>query len=177
MYYTDKRHETGGIPKADTYPLQEWRMRDRLKTVSAALAICLNIGVDPPDVVKTNPTAKLECWIDPMTPTTAAPKVMEQIGKKLQEQYESLSIRTRYKQYLDPSVEETKKFCISLRQTPRTNEYCSTIMVTASLPTPSGEMWVFNKNYTQYIPISLYEVQSYLISPCLYVFDCSMLAT
>ena len=63
MYYTDKRHETGGVPKPDTYPLQEWRMRDRLKTVSAALAICLNIGVDPPDVVKTNPTAKLECWI------------------------------------------------------------------------------------------------------------------
>jgi len=174
MYYTDKRHETGGIPKADTYPLQEWRMRDRLKTVSAALAICLNIGVDPPDVVKTNPTAKLECWIDPMTPTTAAPKVMEQIGKKLQEQYESLSIRTRYKQYLDPSVEETKKFCISLRR----NAKDERILLHYNghgvpLPTPSGEMWVFNKNYTQYIPISLYEVQSYLISPCLYVFDCS----
>jgi regulator-associated protein of mTOR len=174
MYYTDKRHETGGIPKADTYPLQEWRMRDRLKTVSAALAICLNIGVDPPDVVKTNPTAKLECWIDPMTPTTAAPKIMEQIGKKLQEQYESLSIRTRYKQYLDPSVEETKKFCISLRR----NAKDERILFHYNghgvpLPTPSGEMWVFNKNYTQYIPISLLTVQSWLISPCLYVFDCS----
>ena len=149
-------------------------MRDRLKTVSAALAICLNIGVDPPDVVKTNPTAKLECWIDPMTPTTAAPKVMEQIGKKLQEQYETLSIRTRYKQYLDPSVEETKKFCISLRR----NAKDERILFHYNghgvpLPTPSGEMWVFNKNYTQYIPISLYEVQSWLISPCLYVFDCS----
>lgn len=174
MYYTDKRHETGGIPKDETYPLQEWRMRDRLKTVSAALAICLNIGVDPPDVVKTNPTAKLECWIDPMTPTTAAPKVMEQIGKKLQEQYETLSIRTRYKQYLDPSVDETKKFCISLRR----NAKDERILFHYNghgvpLPTPSGEMWVFNKNYTQYIPISLYDVQSWLISPCLYVFDCS----
>lgn len=50
MYYTDKRHETGGKPKEDnqTFPLQEWRMRDRLKTVSAALVLCLNIGVDPP---------------------------------------------------------------------------------------------------------------------------------
>ncbi|CAZ80637.1 unnamed protein product [Tuber melanosporum] len=64
MYYTDKRHETGGNPKEETqtFPLQEWRMRDRLKTVSAALVLCLNIGVDPPDVVKTNPCAKLECW-------------------------------------------------------------------------------------------------------------------
>lgn len=48
MYYTDKRHETGGKPKEETFPLQEWRMRDRLKTVSAALVLCLNIGVDPP---------------------------------------------------------------------------------------------------------------------------------
>lgn len=50
MYFTDKRHETGGNPKEETknYPLQEWRMRDRLKTVSAALVLCLNLGVDPP---------------------------------------------------------------------------------------------------------------------------------
>ena len=25
--------------------------------------LCLNIGVDPPDVVKTNPCARKECWI------------------------------------------------------------------------------------------------------------------
>lgn len=48
MYYTDKRHETGGNPKAEKTPLQEWRMKDRLKTVSAALVLCLNLGVDPP---------------------------------------------------------------------------------------------------------------------------------
>lgn len=79
-------------------------MKDRLKTVSAALAICLNIGVDPPDVVKTNPTSKLECWVDPTSTTGGGQnKIMEQIGKKLQEQYETLSLRTRYKQYLDPS--------------------------------------------------------------------------
>ena len=33
-----------------------------MKTVSAALIMCLNIGVDPPDVVKTNQSSKLECW-------------------------------------------------------------------------------------------------------------------
>lgn len=50
MYYTDKRHETGGNPKdeAETFQIQEWRMRDRLKTVSAALVVCLNVGTDPP---------------------------------------------------------------------------------------------------------------------------------
>jgi regulatory associated protein of mTOR len=115
MYYTDKRHETGGNPNEESpFVLKEWRMKDRLKTVSAALAICLNIGVDPPDVVKTVPCATMEAWINPVG--VQAPKALELIGKNIQQQYETLSIRTRYKQYLDPSVEETKKFCVSLRR-------------------------------------------------------------
>ena len=44
---------------------QGWRMRERMKTVSVALVICLNVGVDPPDVTKTSPCARVECWIDP----------------------------------------------------------------------------------------------------------------
>ena len=35
----------------------------QLKTWSVALGLCLNIGVDPPDVVKTTPCARKECWI------------------------------------------------------------------------------------------------------------------
>lgn len=34
----------------------------QIKTVSVALVLCLNVGVDPPDVVKTNPCARMECW-------------------------------------------------------------------------------------------------------------------
>ena len=34
-----------------------------MKTVSVALVLCLNVGVDPPDVVKISPCAKLQCWI------------------------------------------------------------------------------------------------------------------
>ena len=45
----------------------QWRSRERMKTVSVALVVCLNVGVDPPDVIKTAPCAKLECWIDPHT--------------------------------------------------------------------------------------------------------------
>ncbi|CAG8664921.1 6272_t:CDS:1, partial [Racocetra persica] len=89
-------------------------MRERLKTVSGALVLCLNIGVDPPDIVKPSPCAKLECWVDPFSvPPT---KALDAIGKNLQAQYEQLSIRTRYKQYLDPSVDEMKKFCTNLRK-------------------------------------------------------------
>ena len=176
MYYTDKRHDTSGLPRhaAGSWANPDWRMRDRLKTVSAALAICLNIGVDPPDVVKTNPSAKLEAWVDPTSNTGQQTKMMEQIGKRLQEQYETLSLRTRYKQYLDPSVDETKRFCQSLRR----NAKDERILFHYNghgvpLPTQSGELWVFNKNYTQYIPVSLYDLQYWLAGPSLFVYDVS----
>ncbi|KHJ35166.1 putative wd repeat-containing protein mip1 [Erysiphe necator] len=172
MYFTDKRHETTGNPKVTGFQLQEWRMRDRLKTISAALAVCLNIGVEPPDQLRTNPGALLEAWEDPMCHPVQ--KSLENIGKSLQEQYETLSIRTRYKQYLDPTIEETRRFCLSLRR----NAKDERILFHYNghgvpKPTPSGEIWVFNKNYTQYIPVSLYDLQTWLQAPTIYVWDCS----
>ena len=176
LYYTDKRHDTSGIPKmsADAWSNADWRMKDRLKTVSAALAICLNLGVDPPDVIKTSPCAKLESWVDPTATTGGSTKTMEQIGKKLQEQYETLSLRTRYKQYLDPSIEETKRFCVSLRRNAKDERVLFHYNGHGvPLPTASGELWVFNKNYTQYIPIGVYDLQSWLAGPSLFVYDVS----
>lgn len=172
MYYTEKRHETTGKALPLNYTLQDWRQRDRLKTVSAALAVCLNIGVDPPDQLKTVPGAKMEAWTDPTV--SGGQKALENIGKALQQQYETLSIRTRYKQYLDPSVEETKKFCISLRR----NAKDERVLLHYNghgvpKPTASGEIWVFNKNYTQYIPVSLYDLQHWLQAPTIFVWDCS----
>lgn len=38
-------------------------LKFQMKTVSVALVLCLNVGVDPPDIVKTQPCARLECWI------------------------------------------------------------------------------------------------------------------
>ncbi|KAI6778211.1 WD repeat-containing protein-like protein [Emericellopsis cladophorae] len=172
MYFAEKRHETTGKPGALPYELQEWRQRDRLKTVSAALAVCLNIGVDPPDQLKTNPGAKLEAWTDPTLPP--AQKALENIGKALQAQYENLAIRARYKQYLDPSVEETKRFCISLRRNAKEER----VLLHYNghgvpKPTASGEIWVFNKTYTQYIPVSLFDLQHWLQAPTIFVWDCS----
>ncbi|XP_044721654.1 target of rapamycin complex 1 subunit mip1 [Hirsutella rhossiliensis] len=172
MYFTDKRHETTGKPKPLEYDLQDWRQRDRLKTVSAALAVCLNIGVEPPDQLKTTPGAKLEAWTDPTIPPIQ--KALENIGKALQAQYETLAIRARYKQYLDPSVEETKKFCVSLRR----NAKDERVLLHYNghgvpKPTASGEIWVFNKTYTQYIPVSLYDLQHWLQAPTIFVWDCS----
>lgn len=172
MYYTDKRHETTGKPKSPGFEVQDWRMRDRLKTVSAALAVCLNLGVEPPDQLRTNPGAKLEAWNDPGK--TPVAKALEGIGNSLQAQYETLSMRTRFKKYLDPSIEETKKFCTSLRR----NAKDERVLLHYNghgvpKPTASGEIWVFNKKYTQYIPVSLYDLQSWLQAPTIFVWDCS----
>ena len=176
MYFTDKRHDTGGKPKDDAQikPPEKWRDKDRQKTVSAALVLCLNIGVDPPDIVKTNPTATMECWTDTTNTTTSNSKLMEIIGKKLQDQYENMSIKTRYKQYLDPSIEETKKFCTSLRRNAKEERVLFHYNGHGvPLPTPSGEFWVFNRDYTQYIPVSMYDLQAWLGGPSFYIYDVS----
>ncbi|KAL6713653.1 Target of rapamycin complex 1 subunit kog1 [Lecanora helva] len=176
MYFTDKRHETGGKPtdSAQVRPPEKWRDKDRQKTVSAALVLCLNLGVDPPDLIKTNPCASMECWQDTMNSTASNNKLLEIIGKRLQEQYENMSIKTRYKQYLDPSIEETKKFCVSLRRNAKEERVLFHYNGHGvPLPTPSGEFWVFNRDYTQYIPVSMYDLQTWLGGPCFYIYDIS----
>ena len=37
----------------------------------------------------------------------------------------------------------------------------------------NGEIWVFNRSYTQYIPLSLYDLQAWMGSPSIFVYDCS----
>ncbi|EXX56606.1 Kog1p [Rhizophagus irregularis DAOM 197198w] len=172
VYYTEKRHISTTVQNREEGSVQDWRMRERLKTVSGALVLCLNIGVDPPDVVKPSPCAKLECWVDPFALPPA--KALDAIGKNLQAQYEQLSIRTRYRQYLDPSVDEMKKFCTNLRKSAKEERILFHYNGHGvPKPTASGEIWCFNKHFTQYIPVSLGDLQSWLGSPCVYVYDCS----
>lgn len=176
MYFVQKRHESGGTPKKTSQKsdAQDWRMKDRLKTVSAVLPICLNIGVDPPDVFKTSPSAKLECWIDPTAVSASgANNAISQIAKALQGQYEQLSMRTRYKVLSDPTSDELKKYCTTMRKNAKDERILFHFNGHGvPKPTPSGEIWVFNKNYTQYIPISLFDLQSWLGAPSILVYDC-----
>lgn len=185
IYFDDKRHNTNGNPVTDAMkrlpayaknhqPIRDWKvMKERQKTISAVLVLCLNLGVDPPDIMKTYPCAKLEAWCDPSAfPDTK--KAIEAIGKNLQSQYETLSLRTRYKQLLDPCVEDVKRFCNTLRR----NAKDERILFHYNghgvpQPTASGEIWVFNRGYTQYIPISLYDLQTWLGAPVIFVYDCN----
>jgi hypothetical protein len=363
----------------DATAVSKWRQKEKLKTTAVALVLCLNIGVDPPDVIKTSPCARLECWVDPlsMQPAKAletigaqrlpaasgrhaqillpceqrvasrlvaaacsaaaehlddllhadaadasssslpAPEVLhaepchqrsfasplgppgacslahqlqhhhQQLpgpaawptalvllppaGKNLQAQYERWQPRAKYKMHLDPTVEDVKKLTVSCRRTakvgggggggllfwharggcwrvlwvclwgmtvtcwrtaqggrllqvllvglqqarthsaamkpligkPAPGATCCrylctsaphpTTMCTCLLlqnervlfhynghgvprPTANGELWVFNSRYTQYIPLSIYELQTWLGTPCIYVLDCSAAA-
>lgn len=60
----------------------KWRLKERMKTGCVALVLCLNITVDPPDVIKISPCARIEAWIDPFS--MAPPKALETIGKKFE---------------------------------------------------------------------------------------------
>ncbi|XP_072382819.1 regulatory-associated protein of mTOR [Diabrotica undecimpunctata] len=149
-----------------------WRMKERMKTVSVALVLCLNVGVDPPDVVKTQPCARLECWIDPTTMSSS--KALEKIGQSLQTQYERWQPRARYKQSLDPTSDEVKKLCTSLRRNAKEERVLFHYNGHGvPKPTSNGEIWVFNRTYTQYIPLSIYDLQTWMGAPSIYVYDCS----
>ena len=40
-------------------------------------------------------------------------------------------------------------------------------------PTRNGELWVFGKHHTHYMPVSVYELRNWLGEPSVFVLDCS----
>lgn len=149
-----------------------WRLKERVKTVSVALVLCLNVGVDPPDVIRTDPCAHLECWLDPLADEPQ--KAIESISLCLEKQYEQWQSRARYKKCLDPTVEEVKRLCTSLRRYSKDDRVLFHYNGHGvPKPTTKGEIWVFNEKYTQYIPLSIYDLQQWVSAPAIYVFDCS----
>nr|XP_034361494.1 regulatory-associated protein of mTOR isoform X3 [Arvicanthis niloticus] len=101
-------------------------------------------------------------------------KALETIGANLQKQYENWQPRARYKQSLDPTVDEVKKLCTSLRRNAKEERVLFHYNGHGvPRPTVNGEVWVFNKNYTQYIPLSIYDLQTWMGSPSIFVYDCS----
>jgi regulator-associated protein of mTOR len=152
----------------------EWRMKERMRTISAALVMCLNIGVDPPDVVKPQPCARLECWLDPLA--MPPQKALDTIGNALQQQYERWlpPQKARYKLSLDPTLEEIRKLGSAMRKGSKEERVLFHYNGHGvPRPTPNGEIWVFNKTFTQYIPLSIFDLQQWLGTPSIYVFDCS----
>lgn len=77
----------------------------------------MNVGVDPPDIVKPQPCAKTECWVDPFT--MPPDKSLDIISLNLLKQYENYHPKARYKLALDLKLDDVKKLCTSLRRNAR----------------------------------------------------------
>ena len=131
-------------PKPDA-PLNPWRIHDRLKTANGAIVLCLNIGVDPPDIVKPNPCAQLECWTHPNPDKPV--KSLNVISEKLKSQYRRWQNKAHYMIAADPTMAYIKRVCVALRRTAK-NERVLFHYNGHGMPWPTakGDIWVFNHN-------------------------------
>jgi hypothetical protein len=93
--FSEEDREVGAGAEEVSQP--SWRLKERMKTVGVTLIVCLNIGVDPPDLVKPPPTAfaRKQCWYDPLS--APKQKALENIGNALQQQYEKWQPKAKYK--------------------------------------------------------------------------------
>ena len=151
--------------------------KQSVKTTCIILALCLNIGVDPPDVSKPFKCANLESWVNPDKVPTSQ-NVCEVIAHKLENNYKQFFPRISIQKSLDPCIEKLS----GLFQACRRNYRSGRILVHYNghgVPAPSenGEIWVFNRDYTQYIPLSFQDVQCYLDCPVMWIFDCNSAGT
>jgi len=163
------------ISPSNLVQIPHWTQPPKHRTACAALFLCLRLGFDPPDIVKASPAPKLEAWTDPKQ----LPKetVLDTISKRLQQQFESLApthARVKFKTYADVYAEEFKKTLLGLRKYSRYDR-CLVYYNGHGVPkpTPTGEIWVFNKAYTQYIPIRLYDILTWVGTPVVFIWDCN----
>lgn len=151
-----------------------WRIKDRMKTVGVCLVLALNIGTDPPDLHKPTPCAKLQCWLDPTSISRA--KAKERIGERLEQQYSKWQQRSKlkYRRALDPTVDMVKELCFRMRESAKQER----VLLHYNghgvpRPTANGEIWLFDKHHTNYIPLSVTDLRKWIGKPSIVVLDCS----
>lgn len=73
-------------------------------------------------------------------------KALDAIGANLQKQYERWQPRARYKHSLDPTSDDVKKLCTSLRKNAKEERVLFHYNGHGvPKPTINGEIWVFNR--------------------------------
>ena len=151
-----------------------WRLKERMKTVGVCLILALNIGTDPPDLNKPTPCAKLQCWLDPTSISRA--KAKERIGERLEQQYAKWQQRSKlkYRRALDPTVDTVRELCYRMREQAK-NERVLLHYNGHGVPRPTsnGEIWLFDKHHTNYIPLSVMDLRRWIGKPTILVLDCS----
>ena len=119
----------------------------------------------------------MQCWMEP----SALPplKALKQIGARLQAQYERWSSQCANRLLLDPNSDDLRKLVLSVRKqagSPHERVLFHYNGHGVPRPTGNGEVWVYNRGYTQYIPVSMYDVQAWMggvAGAGVYVIDCN----
>ena len=97
-----------------------------------------------------------------------------EIGNALQRQYEKWQTKARYKLCLDPTSDDMRRLCINLRKVAKNDRLLFHYNGHGvPRPTENGEIWVYAKHYTHYMPVSISDLRSWLGDPSIYIFDTS----
>ncbi|KAJ1931458.1 Target of rapamycin complex 1 subunit kog1 [Linderina macrospora] len=99
---------------------------------------------------------------------------MKQITENLQRQFETIQRHARYKTLADCAIEDLKKYSVQFRRGSKDGRvlfYYNGHGVPR--PTASGDIWVFNRQFTQYIPVSAADLMAWVGPPGAYIWDCS----
>jgi regulatory associated protein of mTOR len=96
----------------------------------------------------------------------------EKIGERLESQYGARPMR--YRRALDPTVEEVRALCLGLRRQARGERILLQYNGQGvARPMVNGEIWVFDKNHTQYIPLCVTNLRQWIGKPSIVVLDCN----
>ena len=153
-------------------------------------------------ISQVDPCARIECWTDPFAtePAKALESIGNTLKasrnplltpyftllpaysnvtlifspRSWQAQYERWQGRAQFKLCLDPTVDDIKKNALLMRRQARRDRVLFHYNGHGvPRPTRNGELWVFNKTFTQSIPPSILELQQWIGAPGVYVFDCA----
>eukprot|EP01028_Stygiella_incarcerata_P001214 TRINITY_DN1192_c0_g1_i3.p1 TRINITY_DN1192_c0_g1~~TRINITY_DN1192_c0_g1_i3.p1 ORF type:complete len:1538 (+),score=424.15 TRINITY_DN1192_c0_g1_i3:82-4614(+) len=154
------------------HKLVPWRLSHKIRTPQAILVMCLNVGVDPPDAVRIKPTAHLECWTDPQNEQRNG--TIHRVGELLRAQYGLWQPRGRFHVLVDKPVDDVQKSCLNVRTSVKNERiYMHFNGHGVPRPTKNGEIWMFNRDFSQYVPISFIDIRQWVGSPAMFAFDCS----
>ncbi|GJD12372.1 Regulatory-associated protein of mTOR [Galdieria sulphuraria] len=178
--YLDEKHlealevslatKTAGL--SYTGVVENWRIRHRVKISSVGLVLCLSEGPQLYEEGKPNPCATLECWIDPLKLGSQRPS--EVVSAALQGQYERWQPKAQYHLVAEPTLDDVHKLCLQLRSEAKDERVLFHYNGHGvPRPTATGEIYLFSENFTHYVQLSLFELQSWLGTPSAFVFDCS----
>lgn len=158
-------------------PSAELVVYPKVKTTQGVILLCLNIGNDPPDYLRIEPCARLECWTDPrmaLVSGVSAGCSSDSIAAALETQYLSLPRSAVFKKATEVSLEDARHLMLSARRRAEKGRvllhYNGHGMPRA---TSLGEIWFFDKNRTHYVPLNIVEMAHLLDSPAFYVLDCN----